>query len=46
MEFHVDAESRRLHFRVASRTHHVDFGGLRTRTEQLRSAIEAELASR
>ena len=44
VEFHVDADSRRLHFRSAARTNHADFGGQRTRLEKLRAEITAELA--
>jgi uncharacterized protein (DUF1499 family) len=44
IEFHVDTDSRRLHFRSAARTHHADFGGHRARLEKLRGEIIAELA--
>ena len=43
-EFHVDVDSRRLHLRCASRTHHADFGGQRARMEKLRREVLAELA--
>jgi uncharacterized protein (DUF1499 family) len=46
VEFHVDADSRRLHFRSAARTHHADFGGHRARIEKLKAEIVAELTSR
>jgi uncharacterized protein (DUF1499 family) len=43
IEFHVDADSRLLHFRSAARTQHIDFGSHRARLEKLRGEIIAAL---